>query len=100
MERGKIKKDKEGIYYESSRGIRYELLEGMTMDGDRRYTSDICFIFCSDLNYQVSDHFVGYIFGATFLYGHDYGMSYVKNEMEQSISELVDAYEKREFKEV
>lgn len=85
-----LKIDNDGYYFESKRGLRYELLEGIGIGG-RRCTSDIIFIFFSNDEVSVENNLVGYLFGASLLNEgdtHDYG---------EAIEELVDAYENKEF---
>ena len=61
----KLKED--GYVYVSDRGIEYELLEGMSIGANKRYTSDIIFIILNNAEYNVEDHIVGYLFGASVL---------------------------------
>ena len=61
----KLKED--GYVYVSDRGIEYELLEGMSIGANKRYTSDIIFIILNDAEYNVEEHIVGYLFGASVL---------------------------------
>ena len=84
----KLKED--GYVYISDRGIEYELLEGMSIGTERKYTSDIIFIVLNNAEYNVEDHIVGYLFGASVL--EKDLMSY-----DESIKELVDDFEKRNF---
>ena len=63
----KLKED--GYVYVSDRGIEYELLEGMSIGSERRYTSDIIFIILNNAESNVADHIVGYLFGASVLEG-------------------------------
>ena len=84
----KLKED--GYVYVSDRGIEYELLEGMSIGANKRYTSDIIFIILNNAEYNVEDHIVGYLFGAEiFLEDSRY--------YEESIKEMVDEFEKRNF---
>ena len=55
-----IKKDNDGLFYESKSGKRYNLLEGVTIG--KRKTSDIIFI----MPYE-DDNIVGYLYGASLL---------------------------------
>ena len=84
----KLKED--GYVYVSDRGIEYELLEGMSIGSERRYTSDIIFIILNNAEYNVEDHIVGYLFGASVLERQliDY---------DESIKSIVDDYEKKNF---
>lgn len=88
----KLKED--GYVYVSNRGIdrgiEYELLEGVSIGTERKYTSDIIFIVLNNAEYNVEDHIVGYLFGASVL--EKDLMSY-----EESVKELVDDFEKKNF---
>ena len=84
----KLKED--GYVYVSDRGIEYELLEGMSIGSERKYTSDIIFIMLNNAEYNVDNNVVGYLFGADiFLEDSRY--------YEESIKEMVDEFEKRNF---
>lgn len=88
-----IKINSEGYYFVSDSGIRYDLFEGVSMWGDRQYTSDIIFIVISGLNNEIdtpADHFVGYMYGASFLSDNI-------GEYEGYISEMVEEYEQKHF---
>ena len=68
----------------------YELLEGMSIGANERYTSDIIFIILNNAEYNVDNNVVGYLFGADiFLEDSRY--------YEESIKEMVDEFEKRNF---
>ena len=82
----KLKED--GYVYVSDRGIEYELLEGMSIGVERKYTSDIIFIILNNAEYNVEDHIVGYLFGASVL--ERQLMDY-----DESIKSIVDDYEKK-----
>ena len=84
----KLKKD--GYVYVSDRGIEYELLEGMSIGVERKYTSDIIFIILNNAEYNVEDHIVGYLFGASVF--ERQLMDY-----DESIKSIVDDYEKKNF---
>lgn len=84
----KLKED--GYVYVSDRGIEYELLEGMSIGAERKYTSDIIFIVLNNAEYNVEDHIVGYLFGAGVL--EKQLMDY-----DESIKAIVDDYEKKNF---
>ena len=84
----KLKED--GYVYVSDRGIEYELLEGMSIGSERKYTSDIIFIMLNNAEYNVEDHIVGYLFGASVL--ERQLMDY-----DESIKAMVDEFEKRNF---
>ena len=84
----KLKED--GYVYVSDRGIEYELLEGMSIGSERKYTSDIIFIILNNAEYNVEDHIVGYLFGASVF--ERQLMDY-----DESIKAMVDEFEKRNF---
>ena len=84
----KLKED--GYVYVSDRGIEYELLEGMSIGAERKYTSDIIFIMLNNAEYNVKDHIVGYLFGASVF--ERQLMDY-----DESIKSIVDDYEKKNF---
>ena len=69
-------------------GIEYELLEGVSIRAEKQYTSDIIFIMLMDANYNTDTHFIDYLFGATTMENRI-------EEYEESIREIVKAYEKR-----
>lgn len=77
----------DGYVFKSKNGIEYNILEGMTIGVSPRKTSDIIFILLNNADYDVENHFVGYLFGACLLLER-------KTEYEESIAELVDKYEK------
>lgn len=85
-----IKLNEEGYYFISDSGIRYSLLEGVTIGGKKRYTSDAIIIMLDDQDYfeEVDDHLVDYWMGATFLPN-------CLEEYNEDISCLVTKYEKR-----
>ena len=84
-----IKLNNDGYYFISDSGIKYELLEGISIGGKRQYTSDAIFIMLNDKNYfeKVNNYFVGFWFGASFL--HE-----CLDEYNEYISKLVTEYEK------
>lgn len=84
----KLKSD--GYVYVSDRGIEYELLEGMSIGTERKYTSDIIFIVLNNEEYNVEDHIVGYLFGASVF--ERQLMDY-----DESIKAIVDDFEKKNF---
>ena len=84
-----IKRNAEGHYFESDMGIVYDLLEGVTMGGKEVKTSDIIFVVISGWNIDIdlpANHFVGYLYGATFLDEQIF-------EYEREIAEMVNKYE-------
>lgn len=84
----KLKSD--GYVYVSDKGIEYELLEGMSIGTERKYTSDIIFIVLNNAEYNVEDHIVGYLFGASVF--ERQLMDY-----DESIKAIVDDFEKKNF---
>ena len=84
----KLKED--GYVYVSDRGIEYELLEGMSIGANNRYTSDIIFIILNNAEYNVEDHIVGYLFGANVF--ERQLMDY-----DESIKAMVDEFEEKNF---
>lgn len=89
--KGMIYKNANGYYFYSKRDITYDLLEGKTMESLKGKTSDIVFIMLGSTNYEVEDLFVGYFFGA---------YNFVSNPylFEEHIAEIVEEYEKENFK--
>ena len=87
-----IKLGDEGYYFTSKSGIKYDLYEGLTMGGPRRYTSDAIFIMLSDERYlekcDANGWLVDYWMGATFL-------SENLEEYNNDIEYLVSEYEKK-----
>ena len=83
-----IKLEKEGYVYISKKGLKYELLEGVTMGSTPQYTSDIIFIMLSDLDVHVDTPFVNFFYGATFLNDSI-------EEYNNMIRDLVKEYERR-----
>ena len=77
-----------GYVFISDLGIEYELLEGMSIGAEKRYTSDIIFIMLMDANYDVDTNCVGYLFGATILDSHI-------DSYQETIKSLIADYEKR-----
>lgn len=77
----------DGYVFKSKNGIEYDILEGMAIGVSPRKTSDIIFILLNNADYDVEDHFVGYLFGACLLPERE-------TEYEESIAEFVDKYEK------
>ena len=84
----KLKED--GYVYVSDIGIEYELLEGMSIGSERKYTSDIIFIMLNNAEYNVDNNVVGYLFGAD-IFRED------SRYYEESIKEMVDEFENRNF---
>lgn len=84
-----LKKTAKGYVYISSKtNIQYALLEGITIGGDKRYTSDIFFIMLTNPDYNVDNNVIGYLFGANM----------IKNNLkdyEESIETIVNEFEQR-----
>ena len=88
-EKTMLKKTTEGYVYNSSKtSIEYALLEGVTIGGDKQYTSDIIFIILTDPDYNVDNNVVGYLFGADIMKNDPEGY-------EESIAEIVNEFEQR-----
>ena len=80
----------DGYKFISENGIEYDILEGVTIGVSPRKTSDMIFILLNNADYNVENHFVGYLFGACLF-------SERETEYEESIAELVDKYEKENW---
>lgn len=100
-----LKRNEEGLYYISETTRRlYHLHKGTSLDGDKEYTDDICYIMDSgftedeyrrwlDDDETVSHFeptFVNWFAGATFLEREEY-----KEEYANIVKEYVDEYEKK-----
>jgi hypothetical protein len=84
-------KDYSYFYYVSDNGLKYELLEGITIGGANSCTSDICFILLDTyddprLLENEDDRTVGWFYGAIDI-KNDY-------DTEKIIKYYVDIYEK------
>lgn len=88
-----IELNDEGYVYISEKGIKYELLEGVSIGSKQQFTSDLLFITLLDADYNVNDLVVGYLFGACIFRDSP-------NEYLDSIKRLVDEYESKNFSEV
>lgn len=86
-----IKLENEGYCFISNNGIKYELLEGVSIGSKEMYTSDIIFIMLTNPNYNVDNNIVGYLFGVD-------AMKNNLKEYEESIKKMVTEFEKRNFK--
>ena len=86
-----IYKNANGYYFYSKQGITYDLLEGISIGSIKQKTSDIVFIMLASQNYNVDDLFVGYFFGAYNFTDNPY-------LFEEQIAEIVEEYEKENFK--
>lgn len=83
-----LKRTTEGYVFISSKtNIQYGLFEGVTIGGDRQYTSDIIFVMLMDPNYNVDNNVVGYLFGASLLPN--------SKNYEESIGLMVNEFEER-----
>ena len=76
-----------GYVYTSNNGIKYDLFEGTSIGTSPKKTSDIIFIMMSDVDFNVENHIVGWLFGAFILPNR-------LDEYDASITEMVDIYEK------
>jgi hypothetical protein len=82
-----IKLENDGYVYISKSGLKYELLEGVTMGAKTSYTSDIIFIMLSDIDLKIETPFVNFFYGASFI-------NESIEEYEKIIGEMVEEYEK------
>ena len=77
----------DGYVYTSKNGIKYDLFEGTSIGISPKKTSDIIFVMMSDVDFNVENHIVGWLFGAYILPNR-------LDEYDASIAEIVDIYEK------
>lgn len=84
----KLKSD--GYVYISDSGIEYELLEGVSVGTEIKYTSDIVFIILNNCEYNVDNYVVGYVFGAHYFAENP-------KEYEETIKKIVDKYEEEKI---
>ena len=84
----KIKIVGDEMYFISSRGIKYALLEGKAMLGIS--TSDIVFVFLNNPDYDCENYCAGYLFGAALLKENKES----RNEYVEVLQEMVDKFEK------
>lgn len=84
----KIKIINDEMYFISSRGIKYALLEGKAMLGIS--TSDIVFVFLNNPDYDCENYCAGYLFGAALLKEN----KEYRNEYVEVLQEMVDKFEK------
>ena len=82
-----IKLEQEGYIYISKRGLKYELLEGVSIGSPKQYTSDVIFIMLSGLDLKIQTPFVGFFYGASFI-------NESIEEYDQIIEEMVEEYER------
>ena len=101
-----LKRNGEGLYYVSETTERlYFLHKGTSLDGDKEYTDDICYIMDSgftETDYKRwmddeiertddnAEKFVNFFYGATFLEKKEY-----KEEYANIVKEYVDEYERK-----
>jgi hypothetical protein len=78
----RLYKTDDGYEYESDNGIKYSLYEGVSIEGKRKVSSDICYIVLD--NYEdidIENINVNWFFGATFI-----------EEAEEDIKEIIDGF--------
>lgn len=83
--------EKNGYEFISDKGYKYDLLEGMCLQG--KATSDIVFILLSfdeKLTEKVETEFVGYFYGATFIHTKE-----DRERMAKDIEWYVNKYEEK-----
>ena len=85
MEYG-LKKDTEGFYFQTEKA-KYRLLEGLTIGGEKRYSSDILFIM-DDEDVERPAQVVGFLYGE-FQLEEENNSDYV-----EVIESLITEYEK------
>lgn len=81
-----LKQNEQGYYYETEKGT-YELLEGVTIGGNKEYTSDKIIIMKNgDYDKDINDELVGFLWGAS---------SFCNNVKEygEYVQEIIEAYE-------
>ena len=95
-----IYEDRNGYVFISNNGIKYDVLEGVSLDGS--YTSDMAFIVLIDeeiwgnAELATIDRFVGFFMGATFITDVRYAEEYINyienlvNEYEEKHPEIVE----------
>lgn len=83
-----IKLEKEGYIYISQAGLKYELLEGVSIGSTPQYTSDIIFVMLSNLEVTVDTPLVNFFYGASFI-------NESIEEYNKIIGEMVLEYERR-----
>lgn len=76
------------IYVSENTGLKYELLDGVTIGGKETKTSDICFIILMNADIDTDEHFVGWLFGSNLINDKDYIEDY-----NEEIGKIVTAYE-------
>ena len=87
--RGLYKDEEKGYYvFRSKNDIEYDILEGVTIGSEKKCTSDIIFITLLNPDFNMDNIVVGYLFGAGLIEKELKGY-------EESISELVSAFEKK-----
>lgn len=86
-----IYEEENGYEYVSKRGIKYSLLEGVSLGTNRKITSDIVFITLLDPDYDMDNIVVGWLFGRN-IFENNTTPTY-----EESIEKMVNEYEERNF---
>lgn len=81
-----LKKDHEGFYFQTEKA-KYNLLEGVSIGGEKTYTSDILFIV-DDEDASRPAQIVGFLYGAFQLEEED------NSDYVELIESLVSKYEK------
>lgn len=84
-----LKKNKEGFYFQTEKG-KYSLLEGISIGGEKTYSSDILFIV-DDLDINRPAYFVGFVYGAFQL---DENNEYFEDFVDH-IKSIIEDYERR-----
>ena len=78
----------DGYYFTSDEGIRYNLYEGVTMNGKNRKSSDIIFIVLDDYE-EANSEVLGMLYGAHMFEEDEYD----RKDMEGDIDYIVKRYE-------
>ena len=89
---GAIKRDADGLYFESNNGIEYSLLEGHSIGANS--ASDIIFVmFDRYTEYPVE--MVMFMYGADALTGEDTdGREYVVKSIEEAVNKYEENFER------
>ena len=90
---GAIKRDADGLYFESNNGIEYSLLEGRNIGANS--TSDILFVmFDRYTEYPVE--MVTFMYGADTLAGEDEdeGKQYTIKTIEEAVNKYEERFER------
>lgn len=78
----------DGYYFTSDEGIRYNLYEGLTMNGENRKRSDTIFIVLDDYE-EVNSEVLGMLYGADSFEEDEY----YRKDLEEDINYIVNRYE-------